>query len=140
MKWHDADLRNDAVLAVRAAFGDRFGLYGRGWGGVEKAVPIFRAHEVYRESKIGLSVSLLNNLECYTSDRLFHIVKCPAYRSSVQRDGFREFGGLDQRRPAHNGDSHFFPMLQLGARDSFAYGVSLKGIQLGAFDIRHVHQ
>ena len=78
MKWHDARLRNDAVFAMAEAFGDRFGLYGRGWGRAEKVVPLDRAHEIYWGSKIGLNVSLANYLECYSSDRIFRIMGCGA--------------------------------------------------------------
>lgn len=76
LKWHDAGLRNDAVLAMKQTFGDRFGLYGRGWGGEEKAVALSEAHTVYWRSKIGLNVSLANYMEAYSSDRLHRILGC----------------------------------------------------------------
>lgn len=78
MRWHDAELRDQAVVQMREALGDRLGLFGRGWGGEERTVPLAQAHEVYWRSKAGLNVSLANDLECYTSDRLHRILGCGA--------------------------------------------------------------
>lgn len=78
LKWHDAYLRNDTVEAMQKLFGERFGLFGRGWGGKEKSVPLHEAHTVYQNSKIGLNVSLANYMESYSSDRLHRILGCGA--------------------------------------------------------------
>lgn len=78
MKFHDGALRDEVVEKMRAAFGERFGLFGRGWGGEEKIIPLASAHEVYWQSKVGLNVSLANFFECYTSDRLHRILGCGA--------------------------------------------------------------
>ena len=74
VKWHDGALRDEVVGKMRAAFGPRFGLFGSGWGEGVPKVPLQRAHEVYWRSKMGLSISLMNDLECYSSDRLHRIL------------------------------------------------------------------
>ena len=58
--------------------GDRFGLFGNGFDPPRPVVPVTQAYEVYWRSKIGLNVSLSNDLECYTSDRLHRILGCGA--------------------------------------------------------------
>ena len=78
---------------MRDAFGVRFGIFGAGWDKEKlcvagrkgpcdcppiEAVPVTKSHEVYQKSWIGLSVSLDNQLENYTSDRLFRILGCGA--------------------------------------------------------------
>ena len=77
MKVHDAALRDAVVLEMKRAFGDRFGMFGRGWAEflgqhgiehVEQTVPLNRAHEIYWRSRIGLNVSLCNFLENYSID------------------------------------------------------------------------
>lgn len=75
---HDAALRDEVVTKMSEAFGTRFGLFGSGWGPGSKVVPVTESHTVYWKSKIGLSISLDNNLEMYTSDRALRILACGA--------------------------------------------------------------
>ena len=85
MRRHDAALRDEVVIAMKQTFGDRFGLFGRGWADImrqrgidhaDQIIPLDRAHEAYWRSKIGLNVSLANFLDFYSSDRLFRILGC----------------------------------------------------------------
>ena len=78
VRWHDGALRDEVVAKMKEAFGWKFSLYGRGWGKGAREISLARAHEVYQRSKIGLSVSLMNDLECYSSDRLHRILGCGA--------------------------------------------------------------
>ena len=75
---HDAGLRDEVVEKLREELGDRFALYGSGWGGEVRHVPVTESHLIYQRAKIGLSISLDNKLECYSSDRLLRVLACGA--------------------------------------------------------------
>ncbi len=92
---HDSTLRDEVVDKMREAFGDKFGLFGSGWGADSKVVPVTESHEVYWRSKIGLSVSLDNKLEMYSSDRLHKILGCGALLLVKRFPGMKVFG-LDE--------------------------------------------
>ena len=89
VKWHDGGLRDEVVAKMKEAFGWKFCLYGKGWGKSAREMPLKKAHEVYQRAKVGLSVSLMNDLECYSSDRLHRIVGCGALGL------VRRFPGMD---------------------------------------------
>lgn len=91
---HDAGLRDQAVTAMQKAFGDRFGLYGNGWGGKQQTVPLDKAHEVYQRSKIGLNVSLVNFFGAYSSDRLHRILGCGSLALTKRFPLMSTWGGL----------------------------------------------
>lgn len=89
---HESALRDEVVVKMREAFGDKFGLFGSGWGEGSKVVPVTKSHEVYWRSKIGLSVSLDNKLEMYSSDRLHRILGCGALLLVKRFPGMQVFG------------------------------------------------
>jgi len=78
LKWHDAELRNEVIVKMREAYGWRFALHGSGWGQGSRPIALHKAHEIYQRAKVGLSVSLMNDLERYSSDRLLRILSCGA--------------------------------------------------------------
>lgn len=78
VKWHDGVLRNEVIQKMKEAFGWKFCLYGTGWGKNVQRMSLSRSHEIYQRSKVGVSISLQNDLEAYTSDRLFRILGCGA--------------------------------------------------------------
>lgn len=78
LEEHNDQLRRvAAVQALRNHYGDRCGVFGSGWGmyGIEAhAVPLAEASDIYRSSRVGLSVSLTQTHKAYASDRMFHIL------------------------------------------------------------------
>src|SRR5262249_3607901 len=67
-------------------------LFGTGWGGRAEVVALDKAHEVYQHSRIGLNISLDNNLECYSSDRIFRILGCGALLLTKRFPGMSVLG------------------------------------------------
>lgn len=65
--------RLDAVLALKTAFGPRFGVVGQGW---PTGVPVVgtctvkQQHHVYKRAKVAINVNHENHVESYYSDRL----------------------------------------------------------------------
>lgn len=101
MRFHDAALRDAVVLEMKRAFGNRFGLFGRGWADylrangvehVDQTVPLAQAHEVYWRSRIGLNVSLANYLDCYQSDRMHRILGCGTLLLTKSFPGMGTYG------------------------------------------------
>lgn len=71
---HDADIRAGCAEGLMRRFGKRCGVFGGGWprGHVAAA----DSAEVYRTSKLGVSISLCSGLERYSSDRLLRALAC----------------------------------------------------------------
>jgi len=71
---HDADIRTGCAEGLMQRFGKRCGVFGGGWprGGVMAA----QSGDVYRSSKLGVSISLCSALERYSSDRLLRALAC----------------------------------------------------------------
>jgi len=44
----------------------------------DQRIALEKSHTVYQRSKVGLSISLMNDLDCYTSDRALRILGCGA--------------------------------------------------------------
>jgi len=78
MKSAETGLRSEVVGMLRQRFGDRFGLFGNGWGDGVASLPPAQSGEAYRHSHLGISVSLTSQLERYSSDRLFRALACGA--------------------------------------------------------------
>lgn len=76
LRAHDGDLRDEVITAMRSAFGVRFALYGTGYGADVQPIPLSRSHEALWMSKLALSISLSNDFEFYSSDRLPRALAC----------------------------------------------------------------
>jgi spore maturation protein CgeB len=94
-KFHHGDLRTRTVVALRDAFGDKFGLFGNGWDNIVKPIPLHRAHEVYWRSKMSVNISLANWLDCYSSDRIFRILGCGSALLTARFEGMGTYGLVD---------------------------------------------
>src|SRR5690606_36944309 len=67
----DAGLRTSLAQNLLSIHGDKFGLFGGGWGGTKhKPVPQSSVNDIYAESFAVLSVSNYNSEYLYFSDRL----------------------------------------------------------------------
>jgi len=71
---HDADVRTGCAEGLMQRFGKRCGVFGGGWprGHVTAA----DSGNVYRASKLGVSISLCSQLKRYSSDRLLRALAC----------------------------------------------------------------
>jgi hypothetical protein len=76
MPGHAASLRHEVAIAFRTQLGPRFGLFGAGWGAPSFHVAPAESGHVYRHARFAVSVSLFNDLERYTSDRLLRALAC----------------------------------------------------------------
>ncbi len=77
MRRDDGPLRDGAIAAMREAFGSLFTVRGSGYAGASH-VALRDAHRIYQRSRIGLNVSLCNDFDAYSSDRIFRILGCGA--------------------------------------------------------------
>ncbi len=73
---NDAALRRKAAEALRLHLGKRFGLFGRAWATGDGDLHPAHSGDVYRHSRLALSVSISSFLERYSSDRLFRALAC----------------------------------------------------------------
>jgi len=73
-------LRHDMVMRLRNEFGNRFGVYGTGWGGYENGNITNYEEEgkAYRSCKIAINLSHFAYRR-YSSDRLFRILGSGAF-------------------------------------------------------------
>lgn len=92
---HEAGLRRAVVERLRSGLGERFGLFGLGWGSVVAHLPPAASGEVYRQASLALSVSLCSFLERYSSDRLFRALACGPTVLLKTFDDWRSFGLVD---------------------------------------------
>jgi len=67
----DGNLRMSAVQRCQQVFGNRFGIFGGGWGNSHPCDPK-DACEIYNKSICTLSISNFNNVSHYFSDRLLY--------------------------------------------------------------------
>jgi hypothetical protein len=73
---HDAELRRAVVQEMRSQLGDRFGLFGSGWGSGATHLAPASSGDIYRGARFAISLSLCSHLERYTSDRLLRALAC----------------------------------------------------------------
>ena len=72
-QFPDGRMRNDAVNKCKDVFGNRFGLFGNGYGSRSGgSIENRKANDVYNESICCVSISNFNNVAHYFSDRLLH--------------------------------------------------------------------
>jgi glycosyltransferase involved in cell wall biosynthesis len=70
--------RKEMVQFLRSTYGNRFGLYGSGWGDLANGNYMGNQHGeacIYRGAKIGINLSHFD-YERYTSDRMFRMAGC----------------------------------------------------------------
>lgn len=74
--YPDAKLRSDIMGVLRGSFGDKAGLFGKGYSPALKIYPVppSRLSEIYNDSVCVLSVSNFNDVEDYFSDRLLYCI------------------------------------------------------------------
>lgn len=66
----DGPLRYSAVQDLISAFGDKFGLFGANYPGMNKSTLPHESNEIYNDSLCVLSISNFNSISHYFSDRL----------------------------------------------------------------------
>jgi len=76
MPGHGADLRRAIVREMQSQLGDRFGLFGSGWGSAATHLAPASSGDIYRDARFAISLSLCSHLERYTSDRLLRALAC----------------------------------------------------------------
>lgn len=89
-------MRNDVVERLAQRYGARFGVYGHGWSG-ECARPFLRQDQeagVYAGAQVAISMSIRNDLPCYTSDRLFRAMGSGALVAVERFPGMERLGLL----------------------------------------------
>lgn len=97
-----------------------------------ETVPVTESHEVYWKSRIGLSVSLDNKLECYTSDRLLRIMACGSLLL------VKRFPGMDVLGLEHEVNCAIWDTSEeavefakrLAGGDEFAQGIAAAGAKM----------
>jgi hypothetical protein len=72
----ESGLRRVIAETMRSRLGERFGLFGHGWGGGVAHLPAGQSGDTYRRAHFALSISLCSVLERYSSDRLFRALAC----------------------------------------------------------------
>jgi len=73
-RYDTHDRRNKLAEALYGRYGDRFAVYGHGWGGRPFGRPMLKQTEeagVYSAARCAISMSIRNDLAHYSSDRLF---------------------------------------------------------------------
>lgn len=88
----ESGLREAVVEAMHAQLGQRFGLFGQGWGFGFGYLSPAQSGDVYRQARFALSVSLCSFLERYSSDRLFRALACGTPVLLKAFDDWRSFG------------------------------------------------
>jgi hypothetical protein len=92
---NDVRLRAHVAETLQRRLGWRFGLFGGNWpGGVPGLAP-GDSGNVYRSSRLALSISICSNLELYSSDRLFRALACGAPVLVKRFSGWSSFGMKD---------------------------------------------
>lgn len=89
--------RNRIVEQLAERYGDQFAVYGHGWSG-SCARPMLRQDQeagVYAAAKCAISMSIRNDLPCYTSDRLFRAMGSGAVVLAELFPGMVETLGLN---------------------------------------------
>jgi hypothetical protein len=69
--------RSAMILELAQHLGERFGVYGYNWEGMPFGRPLLAQHHeagVYAAAQAALSISIVNDLPRYTSDRLFRML------------------------------------------------------------------
>lgn len=80
-KFPLSKLRYEMVQFLKKTYGDRFGLYGSGWGGLEDGNlmnQLDKEADCYRGCKIGINLSHFD-YDRYTSDRMFRLMGAGAF-------------------------------------------------------------
>lgn len=73
--------RQDMVMFLKETYGDNFGVYGRGWSGLEEADYVndaIKEASVYRGAKIAINYSHFDYSR-YSSDRVLRIMGCGCF-------------------------------------------------------------
>lgn len=85
-----AELKKKTSDLLAEKYGDKFTLYGNGWGGKTVMVKMTKAPAIYKGSKIAIGINNIANYH-YTSDRLFNVMASGCfylvnYYDGIERD------------------------------------------------------
>lgn len=91
-----SNYRYDMVKYLKESYGNRFGVYGAGWRGLETANFMFKQSieaSIYRGCKIAINCSHYD-LGRYTSDRMFRIMMSGAFCLTKSFPKMEEYDGM----------------------------------------------